>query len=154
MMVKWFLFGLVVLLVAEVAAFLAVAALIGLPQAFLLLVGTSLVGVAVLRHPGRARINRLHEAVAKNGIPGLEAGGDAFLTVAAGVLLLIPGLITDAAGLLLLLPPVRRWIGGRFQRSMQTKSSAARGVVDLEPDQWNQLPDRQIDDRPPPTNRP
>jgi UPF0716 protein FxsA len=153
-MVKWFLLALVALLVAEVAAFMAIAALIGLPQAFVLLVATSLVGVAVLRHPGRARINRLHEAVAKNGIAGLEAGGDAFLTVAAGVLLLIPGLITDAAGLLLLLRPVRRWIGGRFQRSMQAKSSGARGVVDLERDQWNQLPDGQINDQRPPSNPP
>jgi len=154
MMVKWFLLGLVALVAAEVAAFVAAAALIGLPQAFVLLVATSLVGVAVLRHPGRARINRLHEAVAKDGIAGLEAGGDAFLTVAAGVLLLIPGLITDAAGLLLLLPPVRRWIGRRFQRSMQAKASGTRGVVDLERDQWNQLPDGQINDRRPPSHRP
>ncbi len=109
------------------------------------MIATSFAGIAVLRHPGRTRIDRLHEAVAKKGIGGLEAGGDAFLTISAGILLLVPGFITDAAGLLLLLPPVRSWIGGRFQRFVQTKQPGRPGVVDLEPDQWNQVPDRQID---------
>ena len=146
-MVKWFLLAIVTLLAAEVAALVAVAAAVGLLPALVLMVATSIAGVAVLRHPGRTRIKRLHEALAKKGIGGLEAGGDAFLTIAAGILLLFPGFITDAAGLVLLLPPVRRWIGGRFQGFVRTRSPGSPGVVDLEPDQWNQVPDRQIDQR-------
>ncbi len=146
-MVKWFLFAFLALAAAEVAALLAVGAIVGIPQAFLLMLATSVAGIAVLRHPGRTRIDRLHEAVANRGIGGLEAGGDAFLTVSAGVLLLLPGFITDAAGLLLLLPPVRSWIGGRFQHSVQTRPPGPDGVVDLEPGQWNQVPERQIDDQ-------
>jgi UPF0716 protein FxsA len=153
-MAKWFLLGIAALAVAEVVALLAVSAVLGLPQAFVLMIVTSLIGMAVLRHPGRTRINRLHEAVAKNGIAGLEAGGDAFLTVAAGFLLLLPGFITDAVGLLLLVPPVRRWIGGRFQRSMQTRPSGSPGVVELERDEWNRVPERQIDDQHRPGNPP
>ena len=145
-MVKWFLLAIVALLAAEVAAFLAVGSVIGLPQALILMLATSLLGIAVLRHPGRARIDRLHAAVVKNGIGGLEAGGEAFLTIAAGVLLLLPGFISDAAGMLLLLSPVRRWIGGRFQTFVHSRQPSS-GVVDLERDQWNQVPDRQIDDR-------
>ena len=149
---KWFLLGMAALAVGEIAAFIAVSAVLGLPAALALMLITSLIGIAVLRHPGRARINRLHEALAKNGIAGLEAGGDAFLTVAAGFLLLLPGFITDAAGLLLLVPPVRRWIGGRFQRSMQTRPSGSPGVVELERDQWNRVPERKIDDQRRPDN--
>jgi UPF0716 protein FxsA len=144
-MVKWFLAAVAALVIAELAAFIAVAEVLGLPQAFILMFATSFVGIAVLRHPGRSRINRLHEAMTKKGISGLEAGGDAFLTVSAGVLLLVPGFITDAVGVLLLLPPVRSWIGGRFRSFLQTKPPDRPGVVDLEPDQWNRLPDRQID---------
>jgi len=147
-MVKWFLFAIVALLAAEAAVFLAVGAAIGLPQALVLMLATSLLGIAVLRHPGRARLDRLHAAVAKNGIGGLEAGGEAFLTIAAGVLLLLPGFISDAAGILLLLSPVRRWIGARFQTFVQTRPPSP-GVVDLERNQWNQVPDRQIDQRRP-----
>jgi UPF0716 protein FxsA len=151
-MLKWFLLGMAALAVGEIAAFIAVSAFLGVPAALALMIVTSLVGVLVLRHPGRARIKRLHEALAKNGIAGLEAGGDAFLTVAAGFLLLLPGFITDTAGLLLLVPPLRRWIGGRFQRSMQTRPSGSPGVVELERDEWNRVPERQIDDHRRPDN--
>jgi UPF0716 protein FxsA len=151
-MLKWFLLGMAALAVGEIAALIALSAVLGVPAALALMLVTSLIGMAVLRHPGRAWIKRLHEALAKNGIAGLEAGGDAFLTVAAGFLLLLPGFITDAAGLLLLVPPVRRWIGGRFQRSMQTRPSGSPGVVELEPDEWNRVPERQIDDQRRPDN--
>lgn len=147
-MVKWLLIGLVLLMAAEITAFAAVAALIGLPQAFLLMAATSFFGAVVMQHPGRGRLDRVHDAVSKGGIGGLEAGGDAFLSVAAGILLLLPGFITDAAGLLLLLPPVRQWVSGRFQRYVQT-SQREPSVVDLDRRDWSQVPERQIEDRQP-----
>lgn len=155
-MVKWIVIAVAALLLAELAALIAVGRVIGLPQALLLMAATSLAGVAVLRHPGRSRIARLHEAVAKQGIGGLEAGGDAFLTVAAGVLLLLPGFITDAAGLLLLLPPVRSWIGGRFHRFVRAGppgSPSSPGVVDLDRGEWNRIPEPRLDDRRLPNDR-
>jgi UPF0716 protein FxsA len=125
-----------------------------LPQALLLMTATSFAGVAVLRHPGRGRIERLHEAVAKKGIGGLEAGGDAFMTVTAGILLLLPGFITDAAGLLLLLPPVRNWIGGRFHRFVRTTSQpGSPGVIDLNRGEWDRVPEPRLDDRRRPNDR-
>lgn len=145
-MVKWFLLAIAALLAAEVAAFLAVGSILGIGQTLLLMLTTSLFGIVVLQYPGRARIGRLHDAVTKGGLTGLEAGGDAFLTISAGVLLILPGFITDAAGLLLLLPPVRTWIGGRFHRFAQTHRPGPPDVVDLERDQWNQVPDRRIED--------
>jgi UPF0716 protein FxsA len=114
---------------------------------------TSLAGIAVLQYPGRTRIQRLHQAVAKEGLGGLQAGGDAFLTVAAGFLLLVPGFITDAAGLLLLLPPVRHWIAGRFRGFVSTRP-AKPGVVDLEREEWNQVPEQQLGRPPRPDDRP
>lgn len=146
-MVKWIAISVGALLVAEIVTVIAVGRAIGLPQAFFLMAATSLVGVAVLRHPGRTRLGRLHEAVAKRGIGGLEAGGDAFLTVAAGVLLLLPGFITDAAGLLLLLPQVRNWIGGRFYRFVRTSAPGSPGVVDLEREEWNRVPEPRLEDQ-------
>lgn len=146
-MVKWLLLAMAALLAAEVAALVAVASVIGLPQALVLMLATSLAGIAVLRHPGRTRIGRLHEAVSKKGVGGLQASGDAFLTIAAGFLLLLPGFVTDAGGLLLLLAPVRSWIAARFQRVMQTRAPGRLGVVDLEPDQWSQTPDQQTEDK-------
>lgn len=47
------------------------------------------------------------------------------LTMAAGLLLILPGFLSDAAGLLLLLPPVRSWIGRRAARSLERKMASA-----------------------------
>jgi UPF0716 protein FxsA len=145
-MVKWFLIGIVALLAAEVAALTLVAAVIGLPQALGLMAATSIAGLIVLRRPGRARLERLRIAVTQSGIAGLEAGGDAFLTVAAGILLLLPGFITDVLGFLLLFPPVRHWISARFQRFVRTSQQGPAAVVDLDRKDWSQVPERVLDD--------
>ena len=146
LMAKWFLIGILALAAAEIAALVLAAAAIGLPQALVLMLATSLAGVVVLRHPGRARLERLRVAVTQSGIAGLEAGGDAFLTVSAGILLLLPGFITDILGIFLLLPPVRRWIGGRFQNFARSKRSAPDAVVDLDRTDWNRVPERVLED--------
>lgn len=148
-MVKWLLAGLVALMAVEITAFATVAALIGLPQALLLMAATSLLGVVVLRHPGRSRLNQMHDAVSQTGLTGIEAGGNAFLSAASGILLLLPGFITDAAGFVLLLPPVRQWIGARLLAYIQG-SQAGPAVVDLDRRDWSHVPDRQINSRPPP----
>jgi UPF0716 protein FxsA len=41
---------------------------------------------------------------------------DGMLVAAGGVLLFVPGLVTDVAGILLLLPPVRRIVRNRLVR--------------------------------------
>ena len=38
---------------------------------------------------------------------------DSYVVIMAGLLLIIPGLISDAIGILLLVPPVRRWCNRR-----------------------------------------
>jgi UPF0716 protein FxsA len=35
---------------------------------------------------------------------------DSYVVIMAGLLLIVPGLISDAIGLLLLIPPLRRWL--------------------------------------------
>jgi UPF0716 protein FxsA len=142
---KVILIGLLALPAAEIALFILIASKIGFAPAFGLLLATSAAGILVLRSAGRARLERLRVAVTQAGVAGLEAGGDAFLTVAAGILLLLPGFITDVLALLLLTPPVRQWIGTRFQAFARTQSGR-RDVVDLDRDEWTQIPDQALDD--------
>jgi UPF0716 protein FxsA len=143
---KLILIGVLLLPAAEVALFILVAAQIGLPQALGLLLATTAAGLIVLRYAGTTQFERLRLAVTQSGLPGIEAGGNAFLTVSAGILLLLPGFITDAFGILLLLPPVRRWIGGRFRQSMQrNQGTHAAGVVDLDREDWTRTPERVLD---------
>ena len=50
--------------------------------------------------------------------------------------------LTDLAGAALLLPPVRRACAARFRTIIGTPSGT-RSVLDLEPDEWRQVPDRE-----------
>lgn len=90
----------------EVWAVIRVADLIGWLPVLALLVAGTFVGGRVLRR----RAVRAWQRVAEASRTGERVGRsvlDAGLVVVAGVLLLLPGLVSSAAGLLLLLPPVR-----------------------------------------------
>lgn len=92
--------------VLEVWAVLRVADLIGAAPTALLLVLGSALGLRVLSR-GTTRAWRRVAAASRSGERLEGSVLDAGLTVLAGVLLLVPGLISGALGLLLLLPPVR-----------------------------------------------
>jgi len=80
----------------------------------------------------------------------VELDGPGFLTVVAGFLLLIPGFITDVIGAALLLAPTRRLLHAALRRAVVPVAGRTErpGVVDLEPDQWRRVPDRQIGRKP------
>ncbi len=142
---KWLLLGLLALPVMELAVFLAVAATIGLGWALILVLATSLAGALVLRHAGGSHISRMRVAMAEGSFASLQADGTGALVLLAGILLLIPGFITDFLGLLLLVGPLRRALAVSFGAG--GTSRRADGVVDLEPEQWHRVPDASLTDR-------
>ncbi len=129
----------------ELAAFVAVAAEIGLLGAAALVGATSLAGGLILRHAGGNHIARMRVALDQGSFTALEADGTGSLTLLAGILLLIPGFITDALGLLLLAAPLRRVLGGALRRGGAT--GQGDGLVDLPPEQWHRVPDPELPDR-------
>jgi UPF0716 protein FxsA len=90
----------------ELYVIVEVGGLIGALPTIGLLLATSLLGAALLRHQGRGAWRRFNEAVAARRFPGREAADGAMITL-GGALLLVPGFVTDAFGLLLLFPPTR-----------------------------------------------
>lgn len=146
---KWLLLALLALPIMELAAFIAVAGSIGFLWALLLVAATSLAGAMVLRHAGGNHIARVRVAMGQGlgegGFSALQADSAGGLTLLAGILLLIPGFITDILGLLLLLAPLRRVLGVLLGR--KPAPTPADGVVDLEPEQWHQVPDAALSDR-------
>src|SRR5262245_12669760 len=146
-MVKHIIVAILLLPIAEIAVFLLVAALIGFFGAFVLMLATTLAGVAVLRRAGRGRIAQFRVAVSDGEVTGVEANTGGFLTVLAGLLLLLPGFLTDLVGAALLIRPLRQWCGRTFKAWMSRRQNAQRGVIDLSPDEWQQVPDREIENR-------
>jgi UPF0716 protein FxsA len=143
-LVKWTLIGLLVLPAAELFAFFLMAALIGWLWAAGLFIATSIVGVLLLRRFGRADLGGLRTAFARDGIRALHLETPGMATMLGGILLIFPGFITDLLGAALLLPAVRRWAAAKlvtFARSSRRTPRDDR-VIELEPGEWHQIPDR------------
>ena len=141
---KWLLLALLALPLLELAVFIAVAATIGFLWALLLVLATSFAGALVLRHAGGNHIARVRVAMGQGSFTALQADGQGRPVLLAGILLLIPGFITDILGLLLLIAPLRQALGAL---SVRLRRQRADGVVDLEPEQWHRVPDPALPDR-------
>jgi UPF0716 protein FxsA len=101
----------------EVAAFVAVGLTAGWLVAVALLLGTSVLGVLVLRVESRAALGRVSVAVSQHQPPG-PAAVDTALGLLGGVLLVIPGFVTDLLAVPLLLPPTRRVVRRQLSRHL------------------------------------
>ncbi|MFF1464650.1 FxsA family membrane protein [Streptomyces sp. NPDC058330] len=96
----------------------------------LLLVAGAVLGAVVIKRAGRRAFRNLTETLQQMpGQPGAPATGKPAATgskgngflMLGGVLLMIPGMISDVAGLLLLLPPVRSMLGRYAERSLERR---------------------------------
>ncbi len=97
--------------IVEIAVFIGVGGEIGLWWTLGLVVATAVAGTTLLRRQGLATLRRARESVARNEFPVNEVFDGACL-LAAGLLLLTPGFVTDFVGALLLVPAFRRLIRG------------------------------------------
>jgi UPF0716 protein FxsA len=87
---------------------------------------TGLVGALLAREEGVRVLRRWQESMARGLMPeeGLLSG---LLVLVGGVLLVLPGVLTDAVGLFLLFPPTRRLVAGWLRRRL--KRSMADGTL-------------------------
>jgi UPF0716 protein FxsA len=116
--------------VVEVFAFVEVGRAIGWLLAVVLLFGTSVLGVRLLRIQGRSAIERVSLAVSEHRAPA-RAAIDGALGFLGCMLLVVPGFVTDVLGALLLFPPTRkltrRWISLHYAgRMMSFVATAGR----------------------------
>ena len=116
--------------VLEVFVFIEVGHAIGWLLAVVLLLGTSLLGVQLVRIEGRTAIERVSLAVSERRAPA-RAAIDGALGFLGATLLVVPGFVTDAFGALLMLPPTqalaRRWLSRHYAaRLMSFVATAGR----------------------------
>jgi UPF0716 protein FxsA len=142
---KCLLFALLALPFAELAVFIIVIVAVGLLAAVALQAASSLAGLMVLRLAGGAHISRVRAALNSGRVTALSTDGTGSLTLLAGILMLIPGFITDLIGFVLL-------VGTFFRRALQ--AAADDGVIDLPPEQWRQIDDQRLTDRRDDTRKP
>ncbi|TQL23743.1 FxsA family membrane protein [Streptomyces sp. SLBN-134] len=101
---------------------------------FLILVAGLVLGSVVIKRAGRRAFKNLTETLQQqqSGMmpqarPNSEGNG---LTMLGGLLLIVPGMISDAVGLLLLVPPVQKAVSRYAERTFDRKlREAAQGSL-------------------------
>jgi UPF0716 protein FxsA len=105
----------------ELVVLIKIGAAIGALNTIGLMILSAIVGTALVRAQGLAVLGRVRDSLARDIFPA-KAMFDGMCLLAAGVLFIIPGFVTDAIGLLLVLPPVRALL-----RTLIWRYLAARG---------------------------
>jgi len=145
----------------ELTVLVKVGQAIGLGRLLLLLLGMAALGAALLYWQGWSALRQAQGAMLR-GEPPVGPMLEGMLLVAAGVLLVVPGLITDAFALLLLVPPLRRAIArGLLKRAVASAdvhvetyhtesrpSDAPTGKGPVIEGEFERIDERPVDRRP------
>lgn len=133
---RWLVLGLIALPFLEFATFFWVAGRIGFLGALIGVIATSFLGIMILK--GGARL--LFAQMARGGVVLMsgDAAKGSMLTAFAGLLLAIPGYVTDVVALALLLPALRGLLSGGGMMQTAPARRPPPGVVDLDPGDWRE----------------
>ena len=101
------LLALLITPIVEIAVFIQTGEIIGLWPTLGVVVLTAFLGTALLRQQGMATMRATQQSMNRGEMP-MDHIIDGICLLAAGILLLTPGFVTDAVGFLLFVPPFRR----------------------------------------------
>lgn len=108
-------FLLLTLPIMEIFVFILLGGQIGVLNTLLGIVLTALIGTILLRQQGFALLAKAQSQMDQGKLPGKELAHGVML-LAAGLLLLTPGFVTDSVGFLLLVPTIRDEIFAFFKK--------------------------------------
>jgi UPF0716 protein FxsA len=101
---------LIIVPTAEISVLLKVGHTIGAGWTILLLLASAFIGSWALRREGTKAFRAWREAAESGRTPAVETA-EGLVVVTGGLLMVLPGFLTDLLGLILLLPPVRKLAG-------------------------------------------
>lgn len=101
---------------------IAVGQRIGVLATLLLVIGGGMLGSAVIRAAGLGMVDALRRPAMDRRFATREAAAR-FLLLPAGLLLILPGFVSDAIALALLPAPVRNWLAGKFMANVKVHTA-------------------------------
>lgn len=151
------LFSIPILIIAymtlEIACLIAVGGQIGVLGAIGLIFATAVLGAVLLRVQGFGILNRIRSEMDAGRVPSQEMANGVMIMF-AGVLLMIPGFVSDVLGLLLFIPAFRDLGWSLIRNRVRIISASPRGaswrrqaqpVIDLDADEYSRNRDRGVD---------
>lgn len=139
-MAKAFLILFIVIPAIELYVLIEVGSIIGGLVTILMVFLTAFFGVALMRGQGMATMQKAQSSLQAGLLPQTEMIEGVFIFL-GGVLLLIPGFITDSLGLLFLVPPIRQALANN---AIKYKKTHPRGDNVYEAEWTEQSEDGQI----------
>ncbi|WP_456266630.1 MULTISPECIES: FxsA family protein [unclassified Bacillus (in: firmicutes)] len=127
-MKKYFLLLLILFPAVEISLFLISSKVIGILPTMLLIVLTSALGAYFARKQGIEAFQKVQRDLQYGKMPG-GAIVDGFCILIGGLLLLIPGFLSDLIGALLLIPVTRKGIKPLFERWLRNLSNRNRYTI-------------------------
>jgi UPF0716 protein FxsA len=128
-----FFISALLVVAAEIAAFVLVAEHVGFLWALLLLILVSALGPFVVRRVGSGVLAHTKERLALGEVPTRELL-DGLVVLIGGAMICVPGFILDAFGLLLMIGPIRhlviRAFGHQLARKIQKMPQGRWGFID------------------------
>ncbi|MBZ4679572.1 MAG: hypothetical protein JG763_2201 [Shewanella sp.] len=122
--------------VVELSVLIRVGEVLGSWNTVALVILTAVVGVSLVRSQGLSTLMSVQKKLAVGEAPGQEIVEGMMLAM-AGILLLIPGFVTDLIGLILLTPitraPLARYFYQRMQLKVVTGAQFRAGANPFEP---------------------
>jgi UPF0716 protein FxsA len=112
----------------EIAGFVWLGGKLGVGLTLLWVIVAMVAGLALLRHTGLQAVGRLRAALAEGKEPG-HSIVDAACFAAAGILLIIPGFVSDLLAVILMLPATRHWLLRRTAAHFETRVYRSTGVI-------------------------
>lgn len=116
---------LLLYLIIEVVAVWAVASVVGALWTILLLLAGAIVGSWLARREG-GKAMRAVMAAAQAGRSGHQEITDGMLVALGGVLIFLPGFVTDVLGLLAMVPPTRTMLRRAWLRRLERSAGSMR----------------------------
>lgn len=136
---------LLLLPLAEIAAFVIVGERIGVLATLALVLLSAIAGMALLRITGVATLLRIRAEMEARRMPARPLADGAMMGLGS-LLLIVPGFVTDTIGVLLFIPAVRgyvfRWVARRVVvRETGAGRAQQRGAtIELEQDDYTAVP--------------
>ncbi|CAM3965213.1 membrane protein FxsA [Bacillus cereus] len=121
---KWLLFLLILIPAIEITVLIGSSHIIGLWSTFAMIVFTGVVGVYLAKRQGFKVLREIQSKLNRGEMPGAAVLDGIFVFV-GGILLVLPGYVTDVMGFIfvipitraLLKPLVMKWMEWKFRKN-------------------------------------